>query len=485
MQEISRLVDRLAANTQPVFYVNRPATHLIGVERWIPSFYSIRLRDLWPSDDPRVFTPSKTPAGALSHEDSVLWLLRNDEVQRFIREHTPKGMRPKVIGYFMHEESTERLCAELGYDLMALPVAERKRLDSKLLTTRLSEEAGLKNVPHVVTTVDSWTDLQQVADTANLGGELVLQTDYGEAGTGTFFVRNETDFNRDAEYLTGVPLKVMKRVNHRSLAMDAVVTESGIIAGPLLQDIIGHSEVAIHKGASSGLEYYPDVLPPDERRRATNMVIRYGEILKAQGYLGLYEVDVLHDLDTGELHFGEMNPRFSGCAMVTNATTAEYWGLPLYAIHIAAHLGLTKDLNVTRINDSWDFVPEDLAWANILLRQVDETKEEIVTAPSSGSYRSGPSGVLERYDAATDWYGLRNPGDIFYLPYRIAGDMMIHGSEFGSIYRHGRFQNYAGELTDDSRTLIHQVKALYRVKPLGFMTRTKHAIARRINRLRG
>lgn len=478
MQEISRIAERLAASEQPIFYINRPSIHLLGVERWVPNLYSIRMRDIWNSDDARVFAPSKHPITNLSHEASVHWLLMNQEVRDFIASRTPEGMRPKVV-VFMHDQKTEDLCAELGYDIMAIKVADRVRLDSKLLTTKLSEEAGLRNAPHVLTGVSSHAELLAVASDHDLGTELVVQTDYGEAGAGTYFIRDAGDFDEAAEHILGKTLKIMKRITHRSLAMEAVVTPQGIIAGPLQQDIIGHPEVAIHKGSSSGLEYYPDVLPPAQRAEATRMVLRYGEVLRGEGYLGLYEVDILHDTDTDQLYFGEANPRFSGCAMVSNATTAEFWGLPFYALHLYAFLGFEDPIDVDAINATWDNVPEGLAWSNLLMRHTSRSPEEIVKAPTSGRYTRGSDGSLEYTKHEYDWFDLRDPNEVFFLSYRSDGDTKIYGSDIGSLYRHGRFQDYSGQLTPESKTLITGIHALFETKPLSFMTRAKNSLARR------
>ena len=488
MQEISRIAERLAASEQPIFYINRPSIHLLGVERWVPNLYSIRMRDIWDSPDPRVFAPSKHPYTSLSHEASVHWLLMNVEVREFIAAKTPPGMRPKVV-VFMHDHKTEELCHELGYDIMAIPVADRIRLDSKLLTTKLSEEAGLPNVPHVLTSVASHAELLAVASDHDLGTSLVVQTDYGEAGAGTYFIETAAEFDAVAEHLLGRTLKIMKRVTHRSLAMEAVVTNQGIIAGPLQQDIIGHPEVAIHRGSSSGLEYYADVLPPHQRQIATDMVLRYGEVLQREGYLGLYEVDILHDTDSNELYFGEANPRFSGCAMVSNATTAEYWGLPFYALHLYAFLDVPDPIDVDAINASWDNVPSDIAWSNLLLRHTVRSPEEIITAPRSGRYVRDISGALEYAKHEYDWFDLRDPDEVFFLSYRSDGDTKIYGSDIGSLYRHGRFQDYSGQLTPESKQLIRGIHAQFVSKPLSLTTRAKNSIARRVTnawaRIRG
>ena len=65
----------------------------------------------------------------------------------------PRGQRPKVAMVFFDAE-TERICDELGYDLI-LPSAElREHLDSKLVTTRLGNEVGAASVPNVLVTVE-------------------------------------------------------------------------------------------------------------------------------------------------------------------------------------------------------------------------------------------------------------------------------------------------------------------------------------------
>ena len=67
----------------------------------------------------------------------------------------PPGQRPKVAMVFFDAE-TERICDELGYDLI-LPSAElREHLDSKLVTTRLGNEVGAPSVPNVLITVEEY-----------------------------------------------------------------------------------------------------------------------------------------------------------------------------------------------------------------------------------------------------------------------------------------------------------------------------------------
>ena len=52
------------------------------------------------------------------------------------------------------DSETEKICKELGYDLILPPASLREHLDSKIVTTQLGNEAGAPSVPNVLTTVD-------------------------------------------------------------------------------------------------------------------------------------------------------------------------------------------------------------------------------------------------------------------------------------------------------------------------------------------
>ena len=57
------------------------------------------------------------------------------------------------------DEETEKICNELGYDLILPSAALREHLDSKIVTTQLGNEAGAPSVPNVLTSVDDWDEL--------------------------------------------------------------------------------------------------------------------------------------------------------------------------------------------------------------------------------------------------------------------------------------------------------------------------------------
>ena len=106
------------------------------------------------------------------------------------------GVRPKIAMVFFDEE-TERICEELGYDLI-LPSAElREHLDSKIVTTRLGNEAGAPERPERARPRwSTWDELVTPAAEAGLGSDLVVQTPYGDSGKTTFFITSEADWDK-------------------------------------------------------------------------------------------------------------------------------------------------------------------------------------------------------------------------------------------------------------------------------------------------
>src|SRR4029434_3509459 len=135
-------------NEQPIFFIGPTAFNLLGIDRWVRNFGYIVYYDSWDSGHPRVFTPANKPYVEFeSSEEINNYLLRDREVQEFMESGAPSGLASMVAMVFFNEE-TEEICRELDYNLI-LPSDElRRRLDSKIVTTRLGEEAGAPSVPN-------------------------------------------------------------------------------------------------------------------------------------------------------------------------------------------------------------------------------------------------------------------------------------------------------------------------------------------------
>ena len=47
----------------------------------------------------------------------------------------------------------------------------------------------------------------------------------------------------------------MRRIDHRAIAVEAVLTRHGTLVGPLMNDITGHPELTPYRGGWAGNDY--------------------------------------------------------------------------------------------------------------------------------------------------------------------------------------------------------------------------------------
>ena len=144
---ISEIRHFFRTNATPVYFVGATPFNLLGLDRWVRHFTYISYYDAWDGAHPRLFSPRDKPYVEFSSGEEINnWLLTHPEVRAFMSRRRPEGVRPKVAMVFFDEE-TERICEELGYDLILPSAALRDRLDSKIVTTELGNDAGVPERP--------------------------------------------------------------------------------------------------------------------------------------------------------------------------------------------------------------------------------------------------------------------------------------------------------------------------------------------------
>jgi hypothetical protein len=469
LRNISEVRHFFRTNEVPIYFVGATPFNLLGLDRWVRNFSYVTYYDGWDGAHPRVFTPKHKPYIEFeSGEEINNWLLVNPEVRAHMSRPAPQGQRPKVAMVFFDAE-TERICDELGYDLI-LPSAElREHLDSKLVTTRLGNEVGAASVPNVLVTVEEYDELLEATKSAGLGTDLVIQTAYGDSGKTTFFIDDETGWKRHQRDISGNEVKVMKRINNRPVAVEAVLTRSGTIVGPFMSELTGHPELTPYRGGWCGNEMYPEVLSEDLRRRAGDLVGRLGDRLGAEGYRGFFEVDVLLDTDTGDVYLGELNPRISGASSITNVTAGAYADIPLFAFHLLEYFDVDFDLDTEEINARWRELAAVDQWSQMVIKETSSVVQLITSAAPTGQYSYNQSGALVFRRAALDWHQLQNESEAFFLRIYGAGDYRWKGADLGVVVTKGRLQRRsdgADTLTIRARHLIDSIRGQYFGLPL-------------------
>jgi D-alanine-D-alanine ligase-like ATP-grasp enzyme len=449
-----------------VFFVGATAFNLLGLDRWVRGFSYISYYDSWDGTHPRVFTPSEKPFAEFeSGEEINNWLLRNHEVRAHIERRTPPGVRPQVVMVFFDEE-TERICEELDYELI-LPSHElRERLDSKIVTTQIADSVGVPSVPNALTTVKDWDELVKVTEAAELGQDLVIQTAYGDSGKTTYFVTSEAEFAAIADEVTGVEIKVMKRINNRPIAIEAVLTRHGTVVGPCMTEITGHADLTPYRGGWAGNEMFPTVLDDESRHAAVQLVRKLGDRLAKEGYRGFFEVDVLLDTDTGDVYLGELNPRVSGASAITNVTAGAYADVPLFAFHLLEYSGIDFEVDVDEINRRWEELASEDEWSHMVIKHTSSSVERIDSAPRTGRYVLDHYGNLVYSHGDLDWHLLTSESEAFYLRIYKEGDYRWKGADLGILVTKAHLEASHGGLTLHAKYLIDAIRGMYEVTPV-------------------
>ncbi|MGZ8614822.1 MAG: biotin carboxylase [Actinomycetota bacterium] len=449
-------------NEVPVYFVSATAFNLLGIDRWVRNFRFVNYYDSFDGWHPNVFVPKEqSPRAFESIEDICNYLLGHKEVVDYVLGRGSGGK----VAFLMFDEETETLATELGLEVAFPPAQLRHRLDSKIETTRLANEAGVPSVPNVMGRASNYGEALELASGAGLGDDLVIQTPYGDSGQTTFFVASESDWRADEEKIIGQDLKVMKRIDPRETAIEGVITRHGTLVGPLMAELTGFPELTPYDGGWCGNDVFPDVLTPEQRLLARQRTYAVGERLRQEGYRGYFELDFLADAGSGEMYLGELNPRVTGASSITNVTAVAYGDMPLFLFHLLEFMDVEYEIDVEELNRRWAHPGNLDEWTQFILKQTEDTVELITEAPSSGIWRMGHDGEIAYGRRDTDWHTVADGSEAFYLRIASAGGYRYPGADLGILVTRGRFLDDDHELVDRARSWITGIKLQFRSVP--------------------
>ncbi|MFN8099872.1 MAG: biotin carboxylase [Dermatophilaceae bacterium] len=444
LRNISEIRSFYRTNEDPIYFVGPTPFNLLGLDRWVRNFNYLTYYDPWDGEHPRMITPSRRSDEPFTSSEQITnFLLTDDEMRMRL---AARGGTPRVMAVFIDEE-TEEICRDLGYRLTLPPVALRKRLDSKLETTRLGNEAGAPSVPNILAAAGSYDELLRLAGDAGLGSDLVIQLPYGDSGKTTFFVASQEDWDKHVDHLAGAEAKIMKRIRNTAFAVEGCITRHGTIVGPFMIDLTGYDSMTPYKGGWCGNDVFPETMTQKQRAAATALVRKLGDRLALEGYTGFFEVDTLIDLDTDEVYLGELNPRISGASPITMVTAGAYADLPLYLFHLLEYMDVDYTIDTDEINERWTELAAIDQWSQLILKQPEDEVSQILAAPRTGTWAIQPGGRLEYRRPSRDWHGLQDESELFFMRVYGAGDYLFKGADLGIVMAKCRMQ------TDDPKSL--------------------------------
>ena len=445
-------------NQTPITFLSPTPYNILGLGRWINRFEYINFFDSFDGSHPKITVPREHgPHEFRSIEDVNNYLLRHKEVRSRLKERGP--------GYLllvMFDEETEVLARELGQKIALPPARLRKHIDSKITTTKLGNQAGIKSAPNTMGKAKSFAELMALAGKAKLGKDLVVQTPYGDSGRTTFFIKSEADWNKNEDVLVKEPLKIMRRINHLPGTVEAVATRHGTLVGPMQTDITGFGEVTPYKGGWCGNDVFTGGFEK-ERQAVQRMAQKLGDRLYKAGYKGAFCMDFLIDTDSREVYLGEINPRISGASPMTNLITSTYGGCPIYMFHLLEFMDVNWELDLSRIQKRW---AEFDNWSQLILKYPVDRVEMITKAPASGIWRMDNAGDISLVRKSIDWFLVSDEDEAFYLRVYTAGDYRYHGADMGILVSRGRFQTDDRKLTGRAKQWVAAINRQFEAIPV-------------------
>jgi biotin carboxylase len=293
-----------------------------------------------------------------------------------------------------------------------------------------------------------------------------VQTPYGDSGKTTFFINGQRSWGEHAEELVDEELKVMKRINCRAAAVEAVITRHGTVVGPVMRDLTGHPELTPYRGGWCGNDIYDEALAPEQRDRARVLTEQLGDRLAAEGYRGFFEVDYLLDVDTGELYLGELNPRLSGVTSMTSVSAGAYADMPLVLLHLAEYLDIDYELDVAELNERWARTAAADEWSQLIIKETRTDVELLTAAPQTGIWRLNADGSATYRGRGRDWHAIHDEAEAFYLQVLGEGEYRYPGADLGLLVARSRMQTDDNELTPKARAWIDAIRAQFEGIPL-------------------
>jgi len=462
LESISDIRRFFHRNERPIFFISATNFNLLGLDEWCRNFKFISYIDCFDGRHPNVFVPTEVEHPEFeSIEDINAYLLEHKEVVDLLRACKKKP----VVVFLMFDKRVEAICKELGVDVWFPKAALRESIDDKIETVRIGNAANVPSVPNVLSKIESWEQLQEVAKP--IGSDLVLQSAFGDSGHTTFFIKSKRDFQRhESEIIGQGEIKVMKRIDNRGTAVEACVTKQGTVVGPLMTELVGFKQLTPYRGGWCGNEIFADAFDEGIREKCRVFTERFGDQLGKEGYRGYFELDFLIDTKDGEVYLGECNPRVTGASSMTNHAAFAHADAPLFLFHLLEFSNAPFSLDVEALNHRWADSNNIDEWCQMVIKHTDDTVDLLTAAPETGIYTMQPDGTISY--ARFDYHrrAVASENEAFFLRILNTGDYRYEGADLGILVTRGHAMSKAFRLNKRAKRWIDGIKAQYKASTI-------------------
>ena len=297
------------------------------------------------------------------------------------------------------------------FRVLAPPLMLKDLFDDKLRQLELFSMLGVKTPPTFVCPLDE-TTFSKAGDIFD--GPFVVQPPVGSSGENTYFVNNETDFERVKDILEPAQrIKLSKYLPVPSLNGHCVVLKTreglrSIAACPSVQ-IVGAY------GCTSRAEVYcgndfsaAGRVPKSIREEICAIMEKVGLFMGAKGFLGLFGMDFL--LNGDEVLALEINPRFQGSTMLLSLLQVDRGEVPMAALHVMQFMGLIEEFTQDFLEQSKRMYRTPYKGAHLIVHSLEDEPYCIEHDIKAGIY-SLVNNSIERVRIGTTYRDIESPDE--------------------------------------------------------------------------
>ncbi|GAA3736728.1 ATP-grasp domain-containing protein [Streptomyces tremellae] len=291
-----------------------------------------------------------------------------------------------------HGDHAVRWARAHGHRLLAPDPAVTARAADKIEALGLLRAAGVAVPEHVVVPARDRADAAAYWR-ADWPAAVLQRRENNLLGQGTVRVDDARALDAALRAWPGRALRLSRLVSGRSLTVSACVGGDRTVVGAVSQQLVGLPGLGAGWGTHCGNQLLdPADLLPGAYLRARAAAHSVGEVLRAQGYRGVFGLDLLESPEAGGEMLGvEINPRFQTVSSLGQAAEHAAGLLPALGLHVLACL-LPE---LPRGRASTTRVPP-LSQLVVHAERAGHAR----AVPAAGRYRLGADGVAHGPDPA-------------------------------------------------------------------------------------
>ncbi|HCM53832.1 MAG: hypothetical protein UV82_C0008G0059 [Candidatus Magasanikbacteria bacterium GW2011_GWD2_43_18] len=203
---------------------------------------------------------------------------------------------------FKNTKAIERIAAEKGLQLLNPSAALAGRIEEKISQLDWLGELETFLPPHHVA----------VCKELSFDGEkYIVQFNHAHSGEGTMLITSEKDLASIKETFPERPVRVTQFIDGAVYTVNSVVHAGGVLVSSPSYQITGLSPFTDNAFTTIGNDWgvANNMLSNEQKSSIANMAMSIGEKMRANGWKGLFGIDIVVEENSGKVYLIEINAR--------------------------------------------------------------------------------------------------------------------------------------------------------------------------------